>query len=203
MRLISLPENRLVKRAYRLHRNLESEGVNCWGSGIKEIIYDCGLKQEWETDRIRGKPKVIKNKVQENIEQQAKWEWVIECLPKISLVNFIKHHHSANSVIDYDPQLRKMLLSVRCNLPTLVEPVQIDGTKCWRCKLCLELVHDNWNHVIWDCRKGEELRATDNIKEANFEERQSIIFNSEEEAKKIGKMLLKMKKLMKNEGQRQ
>ena len=157
LRILKMQNDRLVKKAYLVQRNLHKEGVKCWASGVVEVLSDCGHLDKWEEDRVLYYSP-FKRALEERMTLHAKEEWKIECSLKPSLTSYCEHGFDAPSLMNRSHAYRRALLVARCNLPTLVERVTHEGDRFWRCKLCSKLTDENWLHVLRDCEGTVELR---------------------------------------------
>ena len=150
---ITLPETRLVKKAYREQINLSQEGIDCWASRVKNILSEQNMKEYWDLQRIPSK-KAFSILSKSHLVEQARAECIAEAYTKPSLERFLTHHgHNVeqNEVLNLPPDIRRLVLAAKLNLPSFIDFATVDGARVKLCQVCKAQTENYWCHLIWDC----------------------------------------------------
>ena len=168
-KISQLPDNRLVKQAYKLQRVLDQEGVLCWATDIRQLLQECGEKELWGQPVLNQK--VFKYRIQEKINQLAREKWETEARSKISLNLYIESKSNitnTNSVLSMNHPERRALLNARFNTAMFVEKVRVNNTMLWQCKICHELVERSWKHIIHECNHTHRIREDSGLQLSEY-----------------------------------
>ena len=195
LRVRKLPVSRLAKVAYNAQREMQAQGIACWGKEIYGLLQMLGEENYWITDVVNNGP-LLRRRIEMAMRSIAMNNFQIACLGKPSLNVYNQHNKAACKVENLPRKYIRVILSSRYQLPTFVERVTQDGTGLWRCKLCKEFVMDKWLHMFKDCNEANQIRNRVIVSDEN--PHQETLFPSSIDSNiKVAKYIFQFEKLVK------
>lgn len=188
LKLLKIPEDKLLKLAYRRQRQMAAQGIDCWALRLKEFLENFGLGELWESERL---PADFTTHIEKEVLAQAGAEMLAEIQTKPSLELYKQQctwGGRNQEIMELNRTERRLMLAARLNLPMFVTYCTRRNEKVKLCKFCMQRTASNWEHSIYECkdRKVHEARlvtgiggAVEATSEGDVEaNRETIFFNT-------------------------
>ena len=160
IKLLKMEHGRLAKLAYQRQRELASEGTQCWATKLKDVLDLC----EHGDTYVNENPVLPQflNEIKERITQQAADELWAEVHEKTSLIEYCElrlNRAPETHLLSLPHSERRLLLTARLNLPTLINLTTVSGERVRKCRLCDTTIENPyWKHILWECLELEDSR---------------------------------------------
>ena len=167
IRILSLPENNLVRACYDMLYAYQNNGRKNWAADIKTLLYSYGFGYIWEQQHINI-PAYFINEFTERIHDvyRQTWSEMKANTSKLSLYNLFKQNFQCEIYLCLDVpfRLRKYLSKLRISCTSLeIEKGRQEGIpkEDRLCKICVEenlnKVEDEF-HVLLECPAYSDAR---------------------------------------------
>jgi hypothetical protein len=148
-----LPDERLVKLAYRKQRELADLGIDCWGKRVQELLEIGDMEHLWLSE-VYIPPGEIKKKALAAFTNQAHGETLVEAHTKESLKQYLERRSGSRPVLHLRAQPRRYVLAVRLSVPLFLAFATERGERIKLCRLCKNKIPQcSWAHILAECRE--------------------------------------------------
>ena len=168
VKVLDMPRTRYVKQAYEVQRQLARDGVCCWASGVRDVLFELDFTEVWELEDP-GARRGFLRQLEARAEALAHGELLMEAQERKSL-NFLRRYKIGKGMdvdlMSMNSEKRRRVLLGRLKCVTFATYRFREGTRTKFCTLCDKVVpSDEWDHVLWECKAVEDERLKMNLGE--------------------------------------
>ena len=165
IRILKLPENRLVKKCYNMMKYFDDLGFNNWATEIKILLQTNGFGYIWESHVVENES-TFKSAFVQRLKDQflQKWAFDINCNRKLVLYKDFKQNFCFERYLDL-VTIRKFRHSL-AQIRTRHHDLEIERGRYRNiprnqrlCRICLDTVEDEY-HFILRCNGYNDIRNT-------------------------------------------